>query len=88
MFFVCLLGDNLIGDSVSSSVITGEARCRWSSELAATQTTRTPSQVHAATLLRVFSFSVLFPSSFFLEQGLNYSYYESFSYSTSTHSKG
>ena len=36
--------------------------------------TRTPSRVHAATLLRAFSFTALFPSSFFLGQGLNYSY--------------
>ena len=62
--------------------------CLWSSEPAVTGTTRTPSRVHAATLLLAFSFTALFPSSFFLGQGLNYSYYNSFSYSTSTHGKG
>ena len=40
----------------------------------ATRTTWTPSWVHAATLLQAFSFTALFPSSFFLGQGLNYSY--------------
>jgi hypothetical protein len=36
--------------------------------------TQTPSWVHAAMpLLQAFSFTALFPSSFFLGQGLNYS---------------
>jgi hypothetical protein len=48
--------------------------CRRSSEPATTQTTQTPSWVHAATLLWAFSFTAPFPSSFFLGQGLNYYY--------------
>ena len=50
----------------------------WSSERAGTRTTQTPSWVHTATLLQAFSFTALFSSSFFLGQGLNYSYYNSF----------
>jgi hypothetical protein len=63
-------------------------KCCWSSELAETRMTRTPRWVHTATLLRAFSFTALFPRSFFLGQGLNYPYYNSFSYSISYSTSG
>jgi hypothetical protein len=60
-----------------------DLHCHRSFIPAATGTSWTPSRVHTMTsLLVAFSFTALFPSSFFLGQGLNYnSYYNSFSYS-------
>lgn len=42
--------------------------------LASDRNDRDTGRVHAATLLQAFSFTALFPSSFFLGQGLSYSY--------------
>jgi hypothetical protein len=81
-----LLNDNLIKEEIERMTLKfNENEGIPVSGLPVTQMTQTPIRVHAATLLRAFSFTALFPSSFFLGQGLNYSYYNSFS---STHGKG